>query len=113
MPLSGRESVLDAPATLRQAGCVPSPEHPMLPYVLDLELHFDPKAHRAYDPVELVRYALTISDYWADLALKWLDQGVPTERLKQDLHSFEAQENRPQSLRHVARRLRRTNERTH
>ena len=45
------------------------PEHPMLPYLVDLESRFDVNAFRTCKPVELVRYALRASDYWADLAL--------------------------------------------
>lgn len=88
---------------------VPTPEHhPMLPYLVDLELQFDPKAFREYDPVELVRYALGASDYWADLAVRWLEQGVPAGDLRPELLAVEEESCRPQSLRHRARRARRT-----
>lgn len=52
---------------------MPSPEHPLLPHLVDLESRFDVNAFRPYDPVELVRYALGATDYWADLALRWLE----------------------------------------
>lgn len=78
----------------------------MLPYLVDLEHRFDFNAFRPYDPVELIRYALGTSDYWADLALRWLEEGVPAARLVDELLSFEAQAGRPQALRHRARHLR-------
>jgi hypothetical protein len=80
----------------------------MLPHLIDLEFQFDPNALRDYDPVELVRYALGTTDYWADLALGWLEQGVPARGLEHDLLALEAQTGRPQSLRHRAKRLRKT-----
>lgn len=82
-----------------------SPEHPMLPYLVDLELVYDPSAHRDYDAVELVRYALTGSDYWADLAMGWLEQGIAADPVVQELRALEARRHRPQRLRHRARRL--------
>jgi hypothetical protein len=56
---------------------VVSPEHPMLPYLVDLDSRFEAAGPRDYDPVELVRYALSASDYWADLGIRWLEEGVP------------------------------------
>jgi hypothetical protein len=85
---------------------VPSPQHPMLPHLVDLESRFDFNAFRPYDPVELVRYALGASDYWADMALGWLEEGVPAGSLVDELSVFEEEAGRPQSLRHRARRLR-------
>ena len=82
------------------------PEHPMLRHLSDLESWFEPGAARDYDPVELVRYALGGSDYWADLALGWMEQGVRGEGLTQALLLLEGQEGRPQSLRDRARRVR-------
>jgi len=80
----------------------------MLPHLIDLESQFDPRALHDYDPVELVRYALGTTDYWADLALRWLEQGVPARGLEHDLLALEAQTSRPQSLRHRAKRLRKS-----
>ena len=80
----------------------------MLPHLVDLETEFDPTIRREYDPVELVRYALGTSDYWAELALGWLEQGLPVRGLTQDLLALEEQTARPQSLRHRARRVRKT-----
>jgi hypothetical protein len=87
---------------------VTRPEHPMLPFLVDLELTYDANAHRDYEPSELVRFALTCTDYWADLAMAWLERGVPVAGLKQELVAFESQHSRPQRLRHRARRLLRT-----
>ena len=78
----------------------------MLRHLPDLESWFEPEAPRDYDPVELVRYALGGSDYWADLALGWMEQGVRGEGLVQALLLLEGQEHRPQSLRHRARLVR-------
>lgn len=85
---------------------MPTPEHPMLPYLVDLESPFDVVAFRPYEPVELVRYALGTSDYWANLALGWLEEGVPSRPLVDKLAALEAQADRPQALRHRARHLR-------
>ncbi len=85
---------------------VPSPEHPMLPYLVDLETPFDADARRGYEPADLIRYALGSSDYWAELALDLLDQGAPRDGLREALSTLEEQSRRPQSLRHHARRVR-------
>lgn len=78
----------------------------MLPYLVDLESRFDINAFRPYAPVELIRYALGASDYWADLALGWLEDGVPSRPLIEELKALEEQADRPQTLRHRARHLR-------
>jgi hypothetical protein len=78
----------------------------MLAYLVDLESRFDFNSFRPYDPVELVQYALGASDYWADLALGWLEEGVPSRRLVDELAKFEAQADRPLALRHRAQHLR-------
>lgn len=79
----------------------------MLPFLVDLELPYAPDAPTDYEPRDLISYALEASDYWADLALRWLDQGAPTEGLHDALFQVETQSARPQSVRHHARRLRR------
>jgi len=80
----------------------------MTPYLPDLEDSFDAGAARQYDPQSLVRFALSLpTDYWPGLALRWLDEGVPTSGLTDDLAVFETQGHRPQAQRHAARRLRR------
>lgn len=80
----------------------------MLPHLADLESAYEPDASRPYEPRELILYALGGTDYWADLALLWLDQGAPIDGLENALRVLEAQPARPQSLRHHARRLRMT-----
>lgn len=85
---------------------MPQPEHAMLPHLVDLESGFEPDAHRAYEPRDLVRYALAGSDYWAELALRWLEQGVSAAGLEDALLALEAEPRRPQTLRHRARRVR-------
>jgi hypothetical protein len=99
--------------SLGQAEIVPEPTHPMLPFLVDLEREFDAGVERDYDPTELVRYATGASDYWADLALGWLDQGVPPQPLMTELEQLEADKSRPQNLRHQARRLRKSTGQTH
>jgi hypothetical protein len=83
-----------------------TPEHPLLPFLVDLESSYDPSAVSDYDPQDLIRYALGLSDYWAGLALGWLDEGAPSDYLGSALLELEGQRSRPQSLRHSARRLR-------
>lgn len=82
------------------------PEHPMLQYLVDLEADYDAASSRTYEPRELIRYALSASDYWAGLALCWVDQGAPAGDLEDALLELEGQHHRPQELRHHARRLR-------
>jgi hypothetical protein len=55
----------------------------------------------------LVRYALSgSSDYWADLALAWVEQGIDPELVKSELTDLaQAGQRRPQALRHRAKRL--------
>lgn len=83
------------------------PSHdPMLPYLVDLESTYESTDKRPYDAVDLVRFALTVSDYWAGLGLGWLEQGVPTSGLDHELLALELNDRRPQALRHRARRIR-------
>ena len=79
----------------------------LTPHLPDLERSFDPEARRDYEPVALVRFALSWpTDHWPGLALDWLDQGVPSTELVEELGAFENERNRPQAQRHQARRLR-------
>ncbi len=81
-------------------------ESVMLAHLKDLETPLGDTAGRRYDPVDLVRYALSWpSDYWPGLALTWLEQGLPASRLVNDLQVFENGTHRPQAQRHRARRL--------
>ncbi|MGW5195171.1 hypothetical protein ACWEOO_38370 [Kribbella sp. NPDC004138] len=98
--------------SLGQAETVPEPKHPMLPFLVDLERPLDSGVERDYEPTELVRYAVGASDYWADLALGWLDHGVPTQPLVTELEQLETDKSRPQNLRHRARRLRKSTRQT-
>jgi hypothetical protein len=50
-------------------------------HLVDLETQFDPTVSRDYDSLALVRFALSASDYWAGLALKWPAAGVPAGTL--------------------------------
>jgi hypothetical protein len=60
--------------SIGQAVTVPAPKHPMLPFLVDVERNFDAGVQRVYDPTDLVAYAMGTSDYWADLAIGWLDR---------------------------------------
>ena len=82
-------------------------EHPMLPYLVDLETRYENSISRPYNPVELVRYALTTTDYWARLAVAWLETTeIPAGELRGDLAAVEARAYWPQELRQRARRVR-------
>lgn len=82
-------------------------EHPMLPYLVDLETKYDRSISRPYDPVDLVRYALTTTDYWARLAVAWLETTeIPADQLRDDLAAVEGRAYWPQELRHRAKRVR-------
>lgn len=90
-----------------QSAEVHGPEHPMLANLVDLESAFDPGAERQYDPVELVRYALGTTAYWAELAVTWLESTeIPVAALTGELTAAEERVYWPQQLRHRARRVR-------
>ena len=80
----------------------------MLPHLVDLESRYDPELARPYDPRDLIRYALELeaSEYWAERAVDWLDQGAPGDGLGDALLAVEERCDRSQSLRHRARRIR-------
>lgn len=81
-------------------------DHPMLPYLVDLEAKYDGSVSRPYDPVDLVRYALTTTDYWASLAVAWLETAeIPVGQLRDDLEAVETHAYWPQELRHRAKRV--------
>lgn len=85
----------------------PGPEHPMLPHLADLESRFAAGTERPYDPVELVRYALGTTAYWAELAVSWLESTeIPVATLTEELTAVEERVFWPQQLRHRARRVR-------
>ena len=83
------------------------PEHPLLPYLVDLESPFSAGADRNYDPVQLVGFALGTTAYWAELAVSWLESTeIPAETLSDELVAVEGRAHWPQQLRHRARRVR-------
>jgi hypothetical protein len=85
----------------------PDLEHQMLPHLVDLESRFHAGADRQYDPVELVRYALGTTAYWAELAMSWLESTeIPVAALSDELSAVEERVYWPQQLRHRARRVR-------
>lgn len=89
------------------SGSAPAPQHPMLPHLTDLESKFDATTERQYHPVELVRYALGTTAYWADLAVSWLETTeIPVASLRDELASVEERVYWAQHLRHRARRVR-------
>lgn len=64
---------------------------------------------RAYNPVDLVRFALTMpAEHWPGLALDRVTQGVPAVALVDNLIAFEHERHLPQRHRHLAKRLRKT-----
>lgn len=89
----------------RAPGGVTQVQEAMVRHLVDLESEFSPGSSRDYDPAELVRFAMGVSDYWAGLGLRWLEQGLPHGELRQDLLALEQQRRRSQPLRHRARRL--------
>ncbi|MFD4323394.1 hypothetical protein ACFWQC_02085 [Nocardioides sp. NPDC058538] len=90
-----------------ESGDLASPPDPLLPYLVDLESRFDASAERPYDPMELVRYALGTTAYWADLAVSWLESTeIPVGTLRDELSSVEERVYWPQQLRHRAHRVR-------
>lgn len=85
-----------------------TPSQPMLPRLVDLESPYDSEVTRPYRAGELVRFALGVSDYWADLALAWLEQGLSTRGLERDLAALTEDRARAQAVRHRAARMART-----
>jgi hypothetical protein len=75
---------------------------PMLPYLVQLENAYDPKRSLEYDPYELVRFALTMSGYWADKALDWLSSGLPATPVASELRLAADDKRLPQRVRHRA-----------
>lgn len=77
----------------------------MLKHLVDLELPFESSTTRAYLPEVLIRYALSSSDYWAGLAMDWIDAGAAPAVLEPALLEFSRDPRRPQAMRHRAKRL--------
>ena len=81
------------------------PLNPMVPFLVELEHPFDPDRTYAFDPEELISFALTASDYWSDKALDWLTFGCPVAPVEADLGLLVVDRSRPQPLRHRAKRI--------
>ena len=97
----------DIRVLVRRAGVEGATADPIIEHLADLESPWDASGDHGYDPVALVRHALSWpTDYWPGLALRWLDQGLPAEELLDELRRFEGESHRPQSQRHHARSLR-------
>jgi hypothetical protein len=77
----------------------------MVPFLVLLEEPFDPGRDVGVRPVDLVRFALGATDYWAALALDWLEQGVACDAVTTELQRLVDTRTRPQRLRHRAGRL--------
>lgn len=95
-------------AAIERASASGPPADALIQHLADLESPWDEHAGRSYDPVALVRYALTWpTDYWPGLALRWLEEGLSAGELLDDLDRFAAQAQRAQSQRHRAQAIRR------
>lgn len=79
----------------------------MVRHLTDLEEPFDAGRSRAYDVTEMMRFALQLSDYWAALAVGWMEQGAPAADLLDALEALERNRAFAQSTRHRARQVRR------
>ena len=82
-------------------------ERQFVPLLAQLEA---PLAEAAIDvptATSLVRWVLANStDYWCDLALAWVEQGVDAQAVQSELTALaDAGRKRPQTLRHRAKRL--------
>ncbi len=74
-------------------------------YLVALEQPFSSDQHLDVEPTDLVRFALTASDYWSDLGLGWIEDGLDATPLHDDLWVFSQDKRRPQRARHRAWRL--------
>jgi hypothetical protein len=77
-------------------------ESTMVRFLVELEQPYDPDRNIGVEPAELVRFALGASDYWADLALGWLADGLAVSPLADELRDYAADTTHPQSQRHRA-----------
>lgn len=77
----------------------------MLPHLIDLESPFKAHAERSYVVSDLLRYALATSDYWADLAVGWIEQGAPASEVWVEIEGLASRKQWPQPLRHRAGRI--------
>ena len=77
----------------------------MVPFLVELGHPYDPDRLLTFDPHELVRFALSFTDYWAELALGWLTAGLAAAPVAYELRAYIAERKNPQRLRHAAGRL--------
>lgn len=82
-----------------------APEHPMLPHLVDLESNYTSGDERSYEVADLLRYALTSTEYWASLAVGWIEQGAPAVAVLDEVAALEQSKGFSQSLRHRSKRL--------
>lgn len=80
----------------------------MVRHLTDLEEPYDAARPRTYAVTEMMRFALQSSDYWAALAIGWMEQGAPATELLVELEALEMNRAYAQSTRHRARRMRRS-----
>lgn len=104
---SARDHQLGVAAGAATRHCERVPDDEFISLLPKLEGDFDAAALDAGTARDLVAYALKgPSDYWADLALNWVDAGVPASSVSDELRSLAtAGSSRPQPLRHKAKRL--------
>lgn len=76
----------------------------LIQYLVRLETPYS-EADLDMPTLDVVRYALHQNDYWAGLAVEWIEAGVPKEPLQDDLRALVENGGRPQRLRHRAKRL--------
>jgi hypothetical protein len=82
------------------------PDEPdMVQFLVELEHPYDPNRNIGVEPGDLVRFALDASDYWADLALGWLADGLAVSPLVDVLDDYATDTTHPQSQRHRAAAL--------
>jgi hypothetical protein len=84
---------------------VATEQHPLLPYLKELEHPYTTGADAFMPTTEVVRFALGTTDYWAERAVEWLEAGVPADSMQVELGTLVADKRRPQSLRHRAMRF--------
>ncbi len=74
----------------------------MVPHLAQLENAYDPSRPLDFDAYDLVRFALTTDEYWAEKALDWLSSGLPAGPVASELRALADDKRLPQRLRHRA-----------
>ena len=77
----------------------------LIQYLVRLEVPYRPDVDDDMPTVEVVRYALRLSDYWAGLAVEWIEAGLPKDLFQDELVALVESGGRSQRLRHRAKRL--------